>query len=125
MIIDDEAYCRRFIGGVLRQARVATILEARHGQEGLELFGPHAPDLVLLDINMPQLDGLQTLTALRRISATVPIVMLTSVADEKMVEECVSQGATYFIRKDLPAHELVAAVRGVLDEFLHQTDASE
>jgi CheY-like chemotaxis protein len=67
---------------------------------------------------MPHMGGLETLAALRRLSTTVPIIMLTSVSEEMVVEECVGQGATFFIRKDVPASQLAAALRAELNEYL-------
>ena len=118
LLVDDEAYFRRFVGQVLKSALVVNVVEAGDGREGLKLFQEHQPGLVLLDINMPHMDGLETLAALRKLSATVPIIMLTSVSEEMVVEQCVGQGASYFIRKDVPAGELAAALRVALDEFL-------
>ncbi len=111
LLIDDEAYFRKFVGMVLKKGLVGRVFEARDGREGVKLYQEEKPDLVLLDINMPHMDGLQTLTALRQISGTVPIVMLTSVSEENVVEECVVQGATFFIRKDVPASQLSAALQ--------------
>ena len=124
LLIDDEAYFRKFVGQVLKKALVGTVLEARDGREGVKLFQEHRPDLVLLDISMPHMDGLKTLTALRKISATTPIIMLTSVSEEKVVEECVGEGATFFLRKDVPAHQLSAALQEALDEFLQEPESA-
>lgn len=121
LLIDDERHFRRFVGQVLRDAHASEVLEARHGHEGVALFASHAPAVVVLDINMPHLDGVATLVELRRLSATVPIIMLTSLADERVVEQCVEHGATYFIRKDVPAPELATALRAALAEFFHPT----
>ncbi|MDD2764760.1 MAG: response regulator transcription factor [Opitutaceae bacterium] len=118
LLVDDEAYFRKFVGQVLKNALVANVLEARDGREALKLFQEHQPGLVLLDINMPHMDGLATLTALRQLSTTVPIIMLTSVSEDLVVEECVGQGATFFIRKDVPASQLAAALREELNEYL-------
>jgi CheY-like chemotaxis protein len=118
LLVDDEAYFRKFVGQVLKNAVAVNVVEARDGREGVKLFQEHQPGLVLLDINMPHMDGLATLAALRKISATVPIIMLTSVSEEAVVEECVGQGASYFIRKDVPAAQLAAALREALDLFL-------
>lgn len=123
LLIDDEAYFRKFVGQVLKKSFVGNVLEARDGREGVKLFREHHPDVVLLDISMPHMDGVQTLTELRRVSETVPIVMLTSVSEEKIVEECVKQGATYFIRKDLPAQQLAPALHAVLDEYLEHNES--
>jgi two-component system chemotaxis response regulator CheB len=125
LLIDDEAYFRKFVGQVLQKnSQIARVVEARDGREGVQQFEQIKPQLVLLDINMPHMDGLQTLAALRKLSATVPIIMLTSVAEEKVVEECVDQGATFFIRKDVPAQELAGALRDALAEFLDLKEPS-
>ena len=118
LLIDDEAYFRKFVGQTLKKEGVSIVIEARDGREGLKLFEETAPDIVLLDINMPHMDGVRTLAGLRKLSATVPIIMLTSLSEEKVVEECVEQGASFFIRKDVPAHELAAALHDMLGEFL-------
>lgn len=118
LLIDDEAYFRKFVGQVLKKATVGTVLEARDGREGLKLFEANRPDVVVLDINMPHMDGIKTLAALRQLSETTPIIMLTSASEERVVEECVGTGATFFIRKDVPAPQLAAALQEVIDEFL-------
>lgn len=124
LLIDDEAYFRKFVGLVLKKALVGRVLEARDGREGVKLFREYLPDIVLLDISMPHMDGVQTLAELRRVSATVPIVMLTSVSEEKVVEECVKAGATYFIRKDVPAQQLGPELHAMLDEYLEHEETS-
>jgi two-component system chemotaxis response regulator CheY len=122
LVIDDEAYFRKFVGRVLRNAQATSVMEACDGTEALKLFQEYKPGLVLLDINMPHMDGLATLVALRKLSTTVPIVMLTSVSEEAVVEECVRQGASYFIRKDVPAGKLTEALHAALDEFVEHKE---
>jgi two-component system, chemotaxis family, chemotaxis protein CheY len=118
LLIDDEAYFRKFVGQTLKKERIGKVVEARDGCEGVKLFQEHHPDIVLLDISMPHMDGLHTLAELRRLSASVPIIMLTSVSEEKVVEECVKQGATFFIRKDVPAQQLGPALHAALHDHL-------
>jgi len=120
LLVEDEAYFRKFVGQVLRNGLIDRVVEGRDGIEGVRLFKENNPGLVLLDINMPRMNGLETLAALRRLSSTVPIIMLTSVSDEKIVEECVHAGATFFIRKDVSAGQLNAALHEALAEFLGQ-----
>lgn len=117
LLVDDETYFRRFVGEVVRRATPATLQEARDGEEAVALFRVTPPDLVLLDINMPRMDGLHTLLALRLLSPDVPIVMLTAISEEHVVEQCVEAGASYFIRKDLPADQLMAELRHYLAEL--------
>ncbi len=119
LLVDDEAYFRRFVGKLLQNRRAgATVVEARDGQEAVGLFGTVRPDLVVLDINMPRMDGIETLHALRQVSGDVPIIMLTSIADEMLVEKCVEEGASYFIRKDVPAQQLAQELEDMLGELL-------
>lgn len=124
LLIEDEAYFRRFVGRVLQQLTVGSVIEARDGREGVELFEAKSPDLVLLDISMPHMDGVKTLAELRKRAQKTPIVMLTSVAEENVVEECVKEGATFFIRKDVPADQLAAAISGVLKGLAETRGAS-
>lgn len=114
MLVDDEAYFRRFVGHLLQQCGIKTVAEARDGKEAVEFFQEFQPDLVVLDINMPRVDGMETLRALRPLAGERPIIMLTSVADEMIVERCVEEGATFFIRKDVSAQELADALKEVL-----------
>jgi CheY-like chemotaxis protein len=114
LLVDDEAYFRRFVGQLLRNHGVTALIEARDGSEALELFPVVKPDLVILDINMPRVDGIETLRGLRSQAPDLPIIMLTSVADEAMVERCVEEGATYFIRKDVPADIISGELTAVL-----------
>lgn len=118
LLIDDEAYFRRFVGEILRRNFACAVVEARDGEEAITLFEQHKPDFVLLDINMPRKDGIETLRDLRKISPNVPIVMLTSVADEIIVEQCVEHGASYFLRKDIPAHEMLSELNAVLADLV-------
>jgi two-component system chemotaxis response regulator CheY len=107
LLVDDEAYFRKFIGRLLLNEGVASVIESRDGDDAIDLFRVVKPELVILDINMPRKDGVQTLRALRVLSPDVPIVMLTSVADEAVVEQCINEGASAFIRKDVGADDLV------------------
>ena len=125
LLVDDEAYFRRFVGQLLlKKHGFEQVIEARDGKEAMELFPIAKPDVVVLDINMPRLDGIDTLQALRTLSATVPIIMLTSISDEMMVERCVEAGATYFIRKDVPAQNLTQELGDLLTEFTKNSPAN-
>ena len=123
MVVDDERYFRRFVGELLHAQGVAKTVEAGDGNEALQLFPVVKPNLVILDINMPRSDGLEVLRGIRGQAPDVPVVMLTSIADEAVVERCVEEGATYFIRKDVPAHDLSRELRELLREFLSPGDS--
>jgi two-component system chemotaxis response regulator CheY len=111
LLADDESHVRLFIKTVVRSMGCEVVAEAANGREALEQFDRTAPDLVLLDINMPVMDGIAALKALRAKSDKVAIVMLTSLASADVVEQCLAGGANYHLRKDLPMTELKQEIR--------------
>lgn len=106
LLVDDELYFRRFISQVIGKSGVSNIVQAADGFEAVTQSEATKPDMVILDINMPNKNGLATLRDLRKTSDEVPIFMLTSTADEYIVEQCVVDGADFLLRKDVPANEL-------------------
>ncbi|HTL66548.1 MAG TPA: response regulator [Lacunisphaera sp.] len=117
LLVDDESYFRLFVGKVLALAVPCTVTEARNGEEAVAHCRTNSPDLVLLDINMPRMDGVQALPLIRELKAATPVVMLTSVSEEAVVEECVTLGASYFIRKDVHADQLQRELKEMLQMF--------
>src|SRR5687768_12645258 len=95
LLADDESHVRLFIKTVVGSMGCEVVAEAGNGQEALELFEKTAPDLILLDINMPVMDALAALKGLGAKSETVAIVMLTSLASADVVEQCLDAGANY------------------------------
>lgn len=115
LLVDDEPHIRKFIGLLLRQIGSPTVIEASNGQEGFEKYKSDTPDLVLLDVNMPVLDGLGTLRAIRAHDPDAVVIMLTSLANRQMVEQAIELGASNYIRKDSPKEEMLAALQGTID----------
>ena len=111
LLADDESHVRLFIKALIGSMGCEVVAEAANGKEALEQFDRTSPDLVLLDINMPVMDGIAALKALRQKSGKVAIVMLTSLASADVVEQCLEAGANYHLRKDLPVSELKQEIR--------------
>jgi len=116
LLVDDEAHVRKFIGLILKQLGATTIFEAPNGKEAVEIYQRESPNLILLDVNMPIQDGIQTLREIRALSSECAIVMLTSLANRQTVEEALSLGADNYIRKDTPKDEILAALRQTIAE---------
>jgi YesN/AraC family two-component response regulator len=116
LLVDDETHVRKFIGLILKQLGATTLFEAGNGRDAIEVFKRESPNLVLLDVNMPIQDGIQTLREIREISADCVVVMLTSLANRQTVEEALSLGADNYIRKDTPKDEILAALRQTIAE---------
>ena len=118
LIVDDEPHIRKYIGLILRKLGTPTILEAANGEEAVAAYRKHHPDLVLRDVNMPVMDGMQ---ALERISLEHPdalVVMLTSLATRNIVERCLDLGAINFVRKDTPKETIAKVLSDTIAEFL-------
>lgn len=123
LLVDDEAHVRLFVKTIVASLGFEVVAEAGDGRQAVELFKQHAPDLVLLDINMPVMDGVAALKAMREISDQTAIVMLTSISSPEAVEECLDLGADYHLRKDLPVSELR---QEILDTWLaHAEDRQQ
>ncbi len=117
LLVDDETYMRVFVGKVISTSINCTLTEARDGQDAIEQCGTSDPELIVLDINMPRVDGVQALGQIRALKPDTPIVMLTSISEEAVVEECVTKGASYFIRKDVRADLLKTELQEMLQQF--------
>ena len=117
LLVDDENYMRVFVGRVLSVSINCTVTEARDGQEAIALCRTSDPELIVLDINMPRVDGVQALSEIRALKPATPIVMLTSMSEEAVVEECVARGASSFIRKDVRADLLTTELQEMLRQF--------
>lgn len=102
LIIDDDALTRTLAGEALREAGFA-VVEAASGEEGLAAFESERPDLVLLDVVMPGLDGFEVCRRLRAHPRLghVPVIMLTGLEDTESIEQAYDSGATDFISKPI------------------------
>jgi two-component system, chemotaxis family, chemotaxis protein CheY len=115
LLVDDEAHIRKFISLLLRHLGVKQIFEARNGQEALEVYERDKPDLIMLDVNMPVMDGIQTLRALKRINPDCVVIMLTSLVNRQTIDEAISSGAANYIRKDAPFEEIGRALSETIE----------
>ena len=112
LVVDDEPRMIRFIRLNLEHDGF-TVSEAAHGAQALDQLRDRLPDLVLLDVMMPELDGFETLRLMREIS-TVPVIMLTARGDGDDRVRGLELGADDYITKPFSPRELVSRVRAVL-----------
>jgi CheY-like chemotaxis protein len=125
LLVDDEAHIRKFISLLLRHLGVERIFEAANGSLALEVFKKEKPDLVMLDVNMPVMDGIETLRALKQIDPDCVVVMLTSLANRQTIDEAVALGAANYIRKDAPPEEIGRALNDTIDNCFESGDPEE
>jgi two-component system, sensor histidine kinase and response regulator len=111
LVIDDDAAIQSLTAKAL-QARGFQALTAGDGREGLEIARKYLPDLIICDIQMPELDGYETLAALQRdpLTATIPFVFLTGLSDQTHVRFGMGLGADDYLTKPFTVNELMEAV---------------
>ncbi len=122
LVVDDSAAIRKILQRVLRQTgmSIRTIHEAGDGQEALETLNRNSVDLVLTDINMPKMDGLQFLAAMKSSPERrrIPVVMITTEGGETKVAEAVRLGAAGYVRKPFTADQIKEKLAGFLEAAL-------
>lgn len=118
LIVDDSAVMRKIVERALRQAGLDALIvrEAGNGNEGLEVLSAQSVDLILSDINMPSMDGLEFVRqiAARNLAPGVPVVMITTESSEEHVKEAIQAGARGYIRKPFTAEQVKQKVLSLL-----------
>lgn len=116
LVVDDSATMRRMVVAALRGLEAVTFDEAQSGLEAIERLSVGAVDLVLLDLNMPDVHGLEVLRFVRSHQAfqQIPVVVLTTRGDEESREAALREGATLYLTKPFAPEELAPRVRGLL-----------
>jgi two-component system chemotaxis response regulator CheY len=116
LLVDDEAHIRKFVSMILRQLGQPVIIEASNGEEAIAAYRSENPDLVLMDISMPRMDGIETLKALKVIDPDCAVIMLTSMVSRETVEQALEAGALNYIRKDLPKDDIAKALNETITD---------
>ena len=112
LLVDDEALVRAGLRMILETADdVSVVGEAEDGHTAIEAVGRERPDVVLMDIRMPKMDGLSATAAIRQRSHPPAVVVLTTFDSDDEVFRALEAGATGFLLKDTPPAELLRAVR--------------
>ncbi len=114
LLIDDEAHIRKYLSLVVRALGNPAVVEADNGADGLARYQAEQPDLVLLDVNMPGSDGIETLRAILAANPDANVVMVTSLANRQTIEQAIDAGALGYIRKDTERQEIL----GLLTSYL-------
>lgn len=110
LITDDALFMRVTLKNILVQNGFEVVGEAQNGAEAIKLYGDLKPDLVTMDITMPEMDGLTALKAIRANDPNARVVMVTAMGQKSMVVEALQNGAKDFIVKPFQADRVVEAV---------------
>ena len=115
LIADDHALVRRWLRVLLQHGEIRLVGEAENGEEAVRLCDRLRPDIVLLDISMPVLDGFAAARKIRALSPETKIIFLTSHPLQEYVSEALRAGCHGYVLKDHAAHDLLTAIEAVMD----------
>ena len=112
LIADDHALVLEGLAAILgREPDIAVVAQARNGREAVELFRKERPDVGLIDLKMPEMDGLEVITAIRREIRRAALLVLTTYDRDEDVFRCLRAGAQGYLLKDVEPNEVLAAIR--------------
>ena len=114
LICDDAAFMRMMIKDILTKNGYNVVGEAENGLKAVEKYNELKPDLVLMDITMPEMDGIQALTNIKASDAGAMVIMCSAMGQQAMVIESIQAGAKDFIVKPFQADRVLEAVKKVV-----------
>jgi Response regulator containing CheY-like receiver, AAA-type ATPase, and DNA-binding domains len=115
LIADDASFMRLMICQILARKDYTNVVEAENGRQAVDRFKSDKPDITLMDITMPELDGLAALEEILLIDPLAKVIMCSAIAQEGMVAEALRRGAVDFVIKPFRPDELLRTVSKYLD----------
>lgn len=123
LIADDEEHIRSLLNLIVTSLGAEVVGEAEDGEQALSLFNQLQPDMVMLDINMPKIDGIKVLKQIMATNPRTLVVMLTSLNAIDVVKECIDSGAWNYILKNTTAEELHKTISETWAEYMAEITA--
>jgi len=113
-LIDDQTLVRQGVRGLLALSdAVEVVAEATDGDEAVALATEHTPDVILMDMRMPRMDGADAIEALKAAGIDIPVIILTTFDDHEQVLTAIRAGAKGYLLKDVSLEQLIAAIESV------------
>ena len=114
LVVDDAAFMRMMVKDTLTKGGYEDIYEAVDGADAVEKFKEIGPDLVIMDITMPNLDGLEALKEIKQIDGGANVVMCSAMGQESMVIDAIKSGAKDFIVKPFKPDRIIKTVSSIV-----------
>lgn len=124
LIADDEEHFRKLINILVADIGCNVIAKAKNGGETIAMYKQTQPDIVLLDINMPQMNGIEVLQRIMEINPAAYVVMLTAKNTLSTVHNCIKQGAKHYILKDNSIERLRLLLIEIIQNFTAQESST-
>jgi two-component system, chemotaxis family, chemotaxis protein CheY len=114
LVVDDAAFMRMMIKDILTKNGFEVVAEAADGQQALERYKELQPDLVTMDITMPEMDGITSLKEIKKINPNAKVIMCSAMGQQAMVIDAIQAGAKDFIVKPFQADRVIEAISKAL-----------
>jgi two-component system chemotaxis response regulator CheY len=114
LVVDDAAFMRMMIKDILRKGGYEVVGEAEDGAKAIEKYKELMPDLVTMDITMPDMDGISAVKEIRRINPNALIIMCSAMGQQAMVIDAIQAGAKDFVVKPFQPDRVLEAIRKVM-----------
>jgi CheY-like chemotaxis protein/anti-sigma regulatory factor (Ser/Thr protein kinase) len=114
LVVDDALADRALVSGLIAKRLESFILEAPDGRQALTMIETHRPDIVLTDLHMPELNGLELVTAVKANFPEIPVLLMTALGSEEIAAQALQRGAASYVPKRRLAEDLVRTVERVL-----------
>jgi two-component system chemotaxis response regulator CheY len=118
LIVDDSLVVRNAIGRSVTHGKIREVFQAEDGARAVELFQEHLPELVTMDLTLPNLDGLSAITRIREVRPRVSILVISALNSHKVALDAIARGACGFLTKPFTEREITEA----LDELVHHAE---
>lgn len=114
LVIDDSPFISKAVKKAVEPEGFEVVGQAFNGREGLEMIREYQPEIIILDVTMPVMDGLETAENIYRKNPNAKVIMLSAMGDEKLVVSAKRIGVKRFLNKPFKAEEMVAAIKGLI-----------
>lgn len=114
LIVDDAAFMRMMIKDILEKNGFEVVGEASNGLKGVELYKSEKPDIVTMDITMPEMDGIEAVKAIKAFDPAAKVIMCSAMGQQTMVMDAIRAGARDFIVKPFQSDRVLEAIKKVL-----------
>ncbi|MCR4618041.1 MAG: response regulator [Lachnospiraceae bacterium] len=115
LIVDDSKTSRKLLRELLEDNGFTIVGEAENGEEGYQMYKALKPDLVTMDITMPRMDGIESLSLIRHADENAKVIMITAAGQREKMVEALKRGAEDFLTKPFDSNRVLETVKEVLD----------
>jgi two-component system chemotaxis response regulator CheY len=113
MVCDDSILIRKQLREIIAEAGITNIIEASNGEEAIRIAKEHQPKLVLLDIVMPGINGVETLKEIKKIDPSIQVVMVSSSGTQSHLKKSLDAGAIDFIQKPWEKEQILSIINSI------------